>query len=54
MQDLQPAITALEIALGVVETNAPINESEGKQEQAELERRNAESYRAAIERLKSE
>lgn len=47
------AINELEIALDVVETNAPINEAEGNLEQAELERTVAESCRAAIELLKN-
>ncbi len=51
---MEHAITQLEIALDIVETNAPINEAEGNLEQAQLERECAASYRAAIEKLKSE
>jgi Zn finger protein HypA/HybF involved in hydrogenase expression len=50
---MEQAITQLEIALEVVETNAPINEAEGNLEQVQLERECAASYRAAIERLKN-
>lgn len=46
------AIAELEINAQTCETNAPIWESEGNHEQAETSRKNAESYRAAIERLK--
>jgi hypothetical protein len=51
--DYKPAIAELENALDMVETNAPINEKEGDKAQAKLERKNAESFKAAIERLKS-
>ncbi len=45
---MQAAIETLRIAAEVCETNAPINEAEGKNDQAELERKNATEYRAAI------
>lgn len=47
------AITQLKISLEIVETNAPINEKEGNLEQAELERKCAESYRLAIAKLEA-
>lgn len=42
------AVATLQIALETVETNHVINMSEGNLEQAELERDNAESFRAAL------
>lgn len=47
-----PSIAELEIALATAENNAPINMAEGNLDQADLERRNAESFRAAIKLLK--
>jgi hypothetical protein len=49
---MEYAITELEIALNTAENNAPIYEREGNHEQAEACRRHAESYRAAIVKLK--
>lgn len=48
------AIEQLTISAEVCETNAPISEAEGNHEQAELERKNASAYRAAIARLEIE
>ena len=47
-----PSIAELEIALATAETNAPINMAEGNLDQAYVEHRNAESFRAAIKLLK--
>lgn len=46
--DVSAAIVQLQIALDVVTTNEPINRAEGKVEQADLERDNAEQFRNAI------
>lgn len=46
--DTTAAVATLQIALNVVETNSVINMGEGHLEQAELERTNAESFRAAL------
>lgn len=46
--DLSAAVATLQIALGTVENNAPINEAAGNIEQAALERNNAESFRKAL------
>lgn len=51
---LEHAKASLQIALDTVETNAPINEADGKLEQAKLERECAESFRAAIAILDSQ
>ena len=51
MNPFDYAIAQLKVALETAENNAPINEREGKIEQAKLERECAESYRAAIEKL---
>lgn len=48
------AIAQLTISAEVCETNAPINDAEGNHEQAALERKNAQSFRAAISRLEAE
>ena len=48
---MQSAIEVLRIAAEVCENNAPINEARGDVDQAELERKNAAEYRAAIEVL---
>ena len=48
----ESAIAQLIVSAETCEMNAPIHESEGNHEQAETSRKNAESYRAAIERLK--
>ena len=48
------AIAQLLIHAEICENNAPINEAEGNFEQAELERSNAKSYRAAIASLEVE
>jgi hypothetical protein len=45
---LSAAIVALQLALNTSENNAPINEAEGKWEQAQLQRDNAVEYRTAI------
>lgn len=45
------AVVALDIAANTCEHNAPIHESAGNMEQAELSRANAASCRAAIARL---
>jgi len=50
--DVSAAIAQLEVALDVVVTNEPINRERGDIEQADLERRNAEQFRRAIEVLK--
>jgi hypothetical protein len=47
------AVAVLRIALETVETNYPINLAAGNLEQAELEKRNAESFRLAIGMLDS-
>lgn len=49
---MEYAIAELEVALDVALTNAPINEREGNTEQAEMERRCADSYQRAIEILR--
>lgn len=49
---LNPAIEQLKQALAVVKTNEPINRKRGEKAQADLERENGKSYRAAIEYLK--
>lgn len=46
--DLNPAIAELQRSAETCEHNAPIHEAEGNAEQAELSRRNAASYRAAV------
>jgi hypothetical protein len=46
---LGPAIEALKIDLDTVVTNEPINRKRGDLPQANLEKRNAKSYRAAID-----
>ena len=46
-----PAISSLTVDLNTVQTNAPINEKEGNKAQAAFERKNAESYQAAIDYL---
>ena len=52
LDDTNLAISELENALHVVETNAPINEKEGNLEQAQLERHCAKSFKEAISILK--
>lgn len=52
--DYSAAIDQLEISLEFIETNEPINRHEGNVEQADLERDNAISFRAAIAKLKGE
>lgn len=49
--DLDAAVSNLQIALGIVENNAPINEAAGNTEQAALERENAESFHKALKLL---
>jgi hypothetical protein len=49
---IKAAIAELDIAATTCETNEPISRSEGKTEQADLERNNARAYRGAIEILK--
>lgn len=46
--DTAAAVATLRNALDIVETNSVINMGEGNLEQAELERSNAESFRAAL------
>lgn len=48
------AIAQLLVHAEICENNAPINEAEGNFKQAELERSNAKSYRAAIASLEVE
>ncbi len=48
---MKAAISALYVALDVVETNAPINEAEGNIEMAQKERESAEDFRKALELL---
>lgn len=48
---LLAAVSSLQVAAEVCETNAPINEARGDIAQAKLERDNAAEYRAAIKRL---
>lgn len=51
---MQAAITTLEIALEVLETNEPINRQEGNLEQAELELVSAQEIREALEVLRKQ
>lgn len=51
---MEYAIAQLEVSLETAETNAPIWEVDGNTEQAEASRQHAESYRAAIAKLKGE
>lgn len=46
-----PAVETLKNALYVVNTNAPINDKEGRKGMAELERKNAKSFKWAIDAL---
>lgn len=46
------AIAQLEVALETVENNVPHWEAEGNHEQADLCRKSADDYRAAIQKLK--
>ena len=48
LKKMFPAIVELENSLGVLTTNEPINRKEGNIEQADLEKRNARSFRSAI------
>lgn len=50
---MEHAITTLTIALENAEAAAPLWEIEGKPDQAALSREHAESYRAAIEKLRA-
>lgn len=50
----EAAIAQLLIIAEACENNAPINEARGNHAQAELERKNAADYRAAIARLEAE
>jgi hypothetical protein len=50
--DFSRAINELEISAAILENNAPINEREGKHDQAKLERENATNYREAAAVLK--
>lgn len=52
-QLLSPAIAELGRSLEVMKVNEPINRKEGNKAQAELEKDNATSYKAAIDRLKA-
>lgn len=49
---MRPAIAQLQISLGTVTNNEPINRKEGDIGQADLEHENAKSYRAAISALR--
>lgn len=49
----EAAITVLQIAKDVCDTNRPINLDRGNTEQAELERTNSIAYGEAIEALKA-
>ena len=51
LDDVGHAISQLQVSLGVVNNNAPINEAEGEAEQAALERDIASSIEEAIEVL---
>jgi len=51
-QLLSPAVAELSRSLEVMRVNEPINRKEGNKAQAELEKENATSYKAAIDRLK--
>ena len=51
--DMQKAIDVLEAQAKICTTNAVINRAEGSLDQADLEERNAESYRAAIDFLEA-
>lgn len=46
-----PALNELNIALGTMKTNEPINRREGNLKQADLERNNAKSFEAAMKYL---
>lgn len=46
-----PAISQLKNSLDVVTNNEPINRKEGDTQQANLEKTNARSFRAAIQHL---
>lgn len=50
---MEYAIAQLEVSLESAEKNAPIWEAEGNHEQAAVSRAHAESFRLAIERLKT-
>lgn len=52
--DFSSAINQLDISAQTLENNAPLNIERGDLEQAELERRNATSYREAIQVLERE
>ena len=49
--DFKPAIAELKISLDTMRTNEPINRREGQTAQADLEKENAASYKAAIKFL---
>lgn len=49
---MQAAITTLEIALDTLAHNEPINRAEGKVEQADFEKKQAEEIRRALATLK--
>jgi hypothetical protein len=48
------AIAQLIVSAETCENNAPIHEQEGNHEQAELSRKNAEDYRAALQVLEAQ
>lgn len=50
--DPKPAIAQLENSLEVMKTNEPINRKMGKVLQAELEKKNANSFEGALKLLK--
>lgn len=47
------AKSVLQAELAIVETNAPIHEAEGREDQAALARANAASYKLALEKLEA-
>ena len=51
---MEYAIAQLEVSLAIAENNAPIWEAEGNHEQAAASRAHAESFRAAIARLRED
>lgn len=51
--NMKAAIVTLEIALGSLENNEPINRKEGKIEQADSEASGAAEIRAALKALRS-
>jgi hypothetical protein len=50
---MNAAIATLEITLATMENNEPINRAAGNIDQADLEARNADEIRAALELLRA-